>query len=425
MAGTTPTGEWSERVAFANAAGEPFAYRPNEIVVAGEQARDFALEVTGFEADVEEVFPEEGFGADARRPVLFRVRAEFDPVELSADLRLRGMVGQPNHVLFAHCGCCCRPHPADRGVAGSPVYASPVYASPVYASEYQATGHRKSSARPASEPAYLTVPASSPRPEGGRAPRVVVLDTGLAAGALRPACVGAVSCAAGDCDEPDEDGDHLLDPAAGHGTFIAGLIALLAPGCDLTVERVLTTFGDGDEVTIARAIAALDPDTDILNLSFGGYAMERMDVLAAAIRIVQKRATVVVASAGNDATCRPAYPAALPGVIGVGAVGPDGPARFSNYGPWVRACAPGVDLVSAFFTVFDGAGTAPAGTADPDRFREWACWSGTSFAAPVVAAALAREMRLTGVGAADAVARVVDAPGLLRLADLGTVVNLL
>jgi subtilisin family serine protease len=132
-----------------------------------------------------------------------------------------------------------------------------------------------------------------------------------------------------------------------------------------------------------------------------------------------------VASAGNDGTCRPAYPAALPGVISVGAIGPDGPARFSNYGDWVRACAPGVDLVSAFFRDFDGTQRAPAGgRADPDHFRSWATWSGTSFAAPVVVAALAREMRLSGVSAAEAVKMVIDAPGLFRVPDLGTVVNL-
>ena len=47
-----------------------------------------------------------------------------------------------------------------------------------------------------------------------------------------------------------------------------------------------------------------------------------------------------MASAGNDALSRPVLPAALPGVVGVGALGPGGPAPFPNYGPWVDACAP-------------------------------------------------------------------------------------
>ena len=61
---------------------------------------------------------------------------------------------------------------------------------------------------------------------------------------------------------------------------------------------------------------------------------------------------------------------------------------------------------------------------DPDDFDGWAVWSGSSFSAPIVAAALVNHMRTHGVSATDAVARVIDDPALLRLADLGTVINL-
>jgi len=116
----------------------------------------------------------------------------------------------------------------------------------------------------------------------------------------------------------------------------------------------------------------------------------------------------------------------LPGVVGVGAIGPGGPAPFSNYGPWVRACAPGVDLVSTFFQVFEGDETAAGPQEpDPDDFHDWARWSGTSFSAPVVAGALAHHARTHGVTVAAAVERVIDGPALLRIADLGTVVNVL
>jgi subtilisin family serine protease len=133
---------------------------------------------------------------------------------------------------------------------------------------------------------------------------------------------------------------------------------------------------------------------------------------------------VVVASAGNDGTCEPMFPAALPGVVSVGAVGPDGPAFFSNYGPWVRACAPGVDLVSTFFR-FAGADVAAGSGPDPDNFDGWAIWSGTSFSGPVVAGALARTMMAEGCTGQEAVERVVDNPWLLRLPGLGTVVNVI
>jgi hypothetical protein len=313
----------------------------------------------------------------------------------------------------------------------SPMYASPMYASPMYASAEQLTGRRPSSARPAVEPwiglcsARLGAAAAATSPVS-----VVVLDTGLALPAFHSTALGALlpllSSTANDGDQPDDDGDLDLDPAAGHGTFIAGLIQQVAPGTSVLLRRVLHAEGDGDEVQIATAIDDLpDPPAGgaILNLSFGGYAPEEPALFAAAIAGAQARGYVVVASAGNDGTCRPSIPASLPGVVSVGAVGPNGPAPFTNYGAWVRACAPGVDLVSTFFAGWNG-DAAATGDGDPDDYTGWACWSGTSFAAPVVAGALAREMA-TGTSAEAAVARLVDHPGLLRIPGLGTVVNAL
>jgi hypothetical protein len=313
----------------------------------------------------------------------------------------------------------------------SPMYASPMYASPMYASPAQRTGRRPSSARPAVEPwiglaaARLTVAAAATTPVS-----VVVLDTGLATPAFHSTALGSLlplfSTTAADGDQPDDDGDLDLDPAAGHGTFIAGLIQQVAPGTAVALRRVLHAEGDGDEVQISAAIDALpDPPAEgaILNLSFGGYAVEEPGVLAAAVAGAQGRGYVVVASAGNDGTCRPTIPASLPGVVSVGAVGPNGPASFTNFGAWVRACAPGVDLVSTFFAGWNG-DAVPDGDGDPDDYTGWACWSGTSFAAPVVAGALAREMA-DGTSAEDAVARLIDNPALLRIPGLGTVLNVL
>ncbi len=259
-----------------------------------------------------------------------------------------------------------------------------------------------------------------------------MLDTGLASATFRPTAVAAMSAmvtSSGnrDSDRPDADHDDELDPAAGHGTFIAGLIEQVAPGTRVTVHRVLHAQGDGDEVQISAAIYALPKpprEGAILNLSFGGYVMDHPGVLASAVAEAQHRGYVVVASAGNDATCQPSFPAAFPDVVAVGAVGPAGPAPFTNYGSWVRACAPGVDLVSSFFRGWNGHLPASGGV-DPDKFDGWACWSGTSFSAPVVAGALAREMTVNGCSARDAVTRLIDQPALLRLPGLGTVINAL
>ena len=87
---------------------------------------------------------------------------------------------------------------------------------------------------------------------------------------------------------------------------------------------------------------------------------------------------VLVASAGNNNTSSPQYPAAYPGVINVAATDLlDRKASFSNYGSNVFVDAPGAHIMSAV----PGGGYGMA--------------SGTSFSAPMVAgmAALIRSLR--------------------------------
>jgi subtilisin family serine protease len=266
----------------------------------------------------------------------------------------------------------------------------------------------------------------------------VVLDTGIADARKKqlPKLLNSQphlrKAARVDFDQPDLNKDGYLDPVSGHGTFIAGLVQLLAPGQDLRVHRVLTSFGDGNVAGIIarlnRLVASGTLDAhSIVNLSFGGYADNDMALLARAIRRARHcTSAVFVASAGNDGIDRATYPACLPGVVSVGALDQYGPAPYTNYGSWVRACAPGTDLVSAFYHHYNGAMPVPRvpGGSDPDLFDSWARWTGTSFAAPIVVAALVRHMALHQCTAEEAVDAVVDGPGLFRLPWLGTVINL-
>lgn len=465
-----------------------FAYEPGQVLTTDAGA---AIERLG------RLFPDSGIGDECRDEddgSFARVAGVPDVPLACRHLRSFGMVAQPNHVLFAHCGgTCCGPHPAMGGaVHGSPVYASPVYASPVYASPvyaspvyaspvyaspvyaspvyaspvsaspvyaspvyastvpgsngmnsaYVKTGRRRSSARSASADELAELEDrfdDLPGHDDEALPDVVVLDTGLAIGAHGPDLLKALGQkhlvlpgAPGDqhIDVPDSrnGGSNVIDPAAGHGSFVAVLVERVAPGARVQVWRVLHPQGDGDEATIASVIDAL-PDRDgerdrgaVLNLSFGGYALDAPARLAGAVQRAQRRGYVVVASAGNDGVCRPTYPAALPDVISVGAIGPTGPAPFSNHGPTVRACAPGVDLVSTFFTGVDGPEAESDGY-DPDEFDGCALWSGTSFSAPIVAGALAHQKVTRGISVQEAVERVIDDPALLRIPGLGTVVN--
>ncbi|HUG86197.1 MAG TPA: S8 family serine peptidase, partial [Euzebya sp.] len=122
----------------------------------------------------------------------------------------------------------------------------------------------------------------------------------------------------------------------------------------------------------------------------------------------------VVAAAGNDATVEPMFPAgfavrpddpdAVP-LVSVGALNPDHGtiAYFSNDGPWVRCRRPGAALVSTMPRTFQGPlqaiaaneppGLAARATVDIDDYSGgFGIWSGTSFAAPILAAQVARRL---------------------------------
>jgi hypothetical protein len=427
---------FGDRVAWAPSSAGGFAYVPGRVLVRGKAAAAHLDLITGADHDPQPLGEREG----APEATWYRVDGIDDPLAVVALMRADGFAAEPDHVLFAHGGCCCEPHPADGWgcLTGDPYRANPYRANPYRANPYRANPYR---ANPYRANPYRANEAhgSSAVPARGRTwlarttgygARITVLDTGLAADAQRPALLptdritGAVDLPEQARNDPAAT-SGTLDPVAGHGTFIAGVIEQLAPGCTIHVEHVVSPDGDTDVSTVAKmlnAIAAGGDLPDFLSLSFGGTAAERPLALAGAIARVQLHGVVVVASAGNDGSCEPQYPAALDGVVAVGALGPDGPAPWTNYGPWVDACAPGTDLVSAFFADFDGP-QPPVGADDPDRFREWAIWSGTSFATPVVVAALAREL---ASGAADpraAVERLIHSPAAVGIPNLGTVVT--
>ena len=249
--------------------------------------------------------------------------------------------------------------------------------------------------------------------------------------------------------------DGYVDPAAGHGIFIAGIIRRFAPKTRIQVSRVLNNSGAGQDAEIVKCLEKLETDLNdktpahrpqvIVNMSFSGYSSgdEEPIVLGSVIRrLTEDHGVTFVASAGNDASCRAPWPARMPGVIAVGAVGPDGPAWFTNYGQWVDACAPGVDIVSNYFDgeLIDKDADVPTDSRIKDFKSGWAEWSGTSFAAPMVVAAILRQIELHG-GLVDsagnalpiaersertkaAVSRVVEQPEALRIPNLGQVVDL-
>ncbi|MEW6126168.1 MAG: S8 family serine peptidase [Acidobacteriota bacterium] len=162
---------------------------------------------------------------------------------------------------------------------------------------------------------------------------------------------------------------------SGHGTFIAGLISLIAPKATILPVRAFDADGLGDAFTAAEAIKyAADHGAKVINLSFG--SVENSDVLHNAIIYARQRGAMLIAAVGNendDTDARPRYPAAwINETMAVAAVDlSDHKATFSNFGINVSVAAPGVELISTF---------PRSGSGD------FAKWSGTSFAAPITAA---------------------------------------
>ncbi|WP_460370798.1 S8 family serine peptidase, partial [Actinocorallia lasiicapitis] len=203
----------------------------------------------------------------------------------------------------------------------------------------------------------------------------------------------------------DADLDYELDAQAGHGTFVAGVVLRQAPTARIVARRVIGGDGVGDELDVMRALHGLR--ADVVNLSLGCHTFDdRPSPLLQRAVAALGRATVVTACAGNTASDRPFWPAALKTVLAVAALDGDERAYFSNYGWWVDACAQGVGVESSFVRFGEFAG--------------YAAWSGTSFAAPAVAGTIAAGLA-SGRSPAEATDAVMSSGPTLP--DLGAIIR--
>lgn len=246
--------------------------------------------------------------------------------------------------------------------------------------------------------------------------RVAVLDTGI------------------DANHPDLKNqianyvyDHPQVPTAssakdyiGHGTHVAGTIAAgigNAVGingicsCQLYIWKIFDdepdpdSFNDQyhyyvDALMYHRALAdCLEENIQVLNLSIGGQAEPDIHELTLFQQLIASGTTVVAAMGNERQQGSPiSYPAAIPGVIAVGATNiNDQVARFSNRGPHISLCAPGDTIWSTLPTYAGQTGFRARHLAngsvvpgDPlSRDTDYAAWNGTSMASPHVAAAVA------------------------------------
>lgn len=167
----------------------------------------------------------------------------------------------------------------------------------------------------------------------------------------------------------DADQCWVIEDYANHGLHVAGIIGAdgasassVVTGVDWTVRirpiRALGIDGSGYYFDIAQAVlyaAGLPavgangalvtaPDrAPIINMSLGGPQNDT--TLARAVAAAIGAGSLIVAAAGNEPQTAPSYPAALPGVVAVAALGPDAQlASYSSAGPDVSLVAPGGDF---------------------------------------------------------------------------------
>jgi len=261
-------------------------------------------------------------------------------------------------------------------------------------------------------PALATAPGD-PAPSPSAAPiRIAVIDTGLP---QQPRSDGWLDIArtAGDIDQLDvlpAGPDGLLDYAAGHGAFVTGIVQRVAPQAEVRMYRAADTDGFATDNDIADAILrAHDDGAQIINLSLGIRTVDDTpppsitEAVATVLRETEG-ATVIVAAAGNYGDDSKVWPAALPGVEAVaGLTAYLTPAVWSSYGD-VRFSTVAEGIRSTYVTGTE----SPVFDPQPDAFsaNAWAIWSGTSFAAPQIAAAAARIAAEEGITPRAAVDRL-------------------
>ncbi len=202
-----------------------------------------------------------------------------------------------------------------------------------------------------------------------------------------------------------EDRPEVSD-VHGHGTFVAGIIAAnpnqigirgLFDYSEIVPVRVIDGSGNATYEDVAKGIIyAVDHGAKVINLSIGGYAFSLL--LEGAVDYALENGCILVASGGNDGLKMAVYPAASPGVIGVGALGRNGDLLgLSNRGKHIDVVAPGEFILST------------------GLLGQYAYSTGTSAAAPMVSALAAMLLSERADLSSTAIHRVI----LQSAKDLG------
>jgi len=227
---------------------------------------------------------------------------------------------------------------------------------------------------------------------------VAVLDTGV--DASHPMLAGRVltqqgynfvtkSAVTNDAgDSIDNDGDGLTDEMAGHGTFVAGLVLLVAPDAKILPVAVLDTDGVGDSFEIAEGIYfAVERGVEVINLSLG--STYKSAAIEDAVEYAKSFGIPVVSAGGNQNSGQEfeEFPASASNGFGIAAVDQnDIRAPFSNYNDNFLLSAPGTSALTGSNPGDYVPGESIVSTLPNGNFG---AWEGTSFAVPLVSGTVA------------------------------------
>jgi subtilisin family serine protease len=179
----------------------------------------------------------------------------------------------------------------------------------------------------------------------------------------------------------NDDADPIGLPTTFHGTHCAGIasavtnnqIGIAGSGwnCEFMPVKVSADDTPDDMPMGFEGITyAADNGADVISCSWGFYGYSRWE--QECVNYAYRKGAVIICCAQNLDAEGATYPASYQNVISVAAVkSDDTKANYSNYGPWIDICAPGGDEKAGILSTMPN--------------NEYASFSGTSMATPIVA----------------------------------------
>lgn len=165
-------------------------------------------------------------------------------------------------------------------------------------------------------------------------------------------------------DSPDDDhgnGTHVAGIAAADTNNAVG-IAGVSWQARLMPVKVLDSNAGGDTTQVALGVRwAVDHGARVLNVGLAGSVPSA--AVQDAVDYARRQGAVVVAPVASSGTAEPSYPAAITGVIAVGATDrSDHRLAASNTGDYISVAAPGEQVASTFHFSSGSNGYAVAST---------------------------------------------------------------